>query len=109
MAKKTKKESPVVEATTGEIATKVEERPDKAVVEKKADSEELNKKVDAKETESEKDELKEKAIKLFKSYPSAEAFYFTSDGTAFLEQNNASNHGKSLTKKEVRTIKRKEA
>ena len=105
MAKKTKKESPVVEATAGEIATKVEETKGEINA---TDQDELNEKP-ADETVPEKDELNEKADMLFKSYPSAAAFHFTSDGIAFLEKTNAENHGRTLLLKAVKTINRKEA
>ncbi|MDY0200977.1 MAG: hypothetical protein RBR40_08315 [Tenuifilaceae bacterium] len=120
MAKKTKKESPVVEATAGEIATKVEETKgeinatdqdelnEKPADETVPEKDELNEKP-ADETVPEKDELNEKADMLFKSYPSAAAFHFTSDGIAFLEKTNAENHGRTLLLKAVKTINRKEA
>lgn len=38
---------------------------------------------------------KEKADKLFKSYPEAKALYFAPDGTAFFKESDAVNHSKS--------------
>ncbi|MDR0603579.1 MAG: hypothetical protein LBG80_04660 [Bacteroidales bacterium] len=48
----------------------------------------------------------ERAKEIFKTYPSREVIYFTSDGYAFFEKSDAKNHGNSLEKKEIETIKK---
>lgn len=48
-----------------------------------------------------KAELLTKAKQVFGIYPGAKSFHFTSDGQAFSEKSNATNHGKSLEVKDT--------
>ena len=53
------------------------------------------------------DKFDKEAAELFASYPDNTAFYFTNDGLAFFQQNDARNHASSLEDKEVITKVRK--
>lgn len=54
------------------------------------------------------DKLLEKASALFKLHPLAKTLYFTSDGTAFFQLQDAANHSESLEEKKVKPINRQE-
>lgn len=103
MATKTKKESPVVASTTGEIATEVEEN---VSVEAVGELEDDIAPAAPKAPVAEKDAMAEKAAELFALYPSYNLLHFTMDGTAFFELADATNHALSLADKNVRTINR---
>jgi len=47
-----------------------------------------------------------KAKELFKSYPAAKEFFFTSDAMAFLKPDDAAAHAKTLKDKTVTSVKR---
>ncbi len=55
------------------------------------------------------DAMRIRAKEVFKSHnDSVKEIYFTSDGTAFIQQQHARMHGESLKDTEVKTIKRTE-
>ncbi|MDR0789643.1 MAG: hypothetical protein LBO06_02470 [Bacteroidales bacterium] len=62
---------------------------------------------DAAKQKEVKVDIAAKAKRLFKSFPQADILYFTSDGTAFMSECDASNHAHTLTDDKVQTIKRK--
>ena len=45
--------------------------------------------------------FEDESEKLFKEYPDATSFHFSSDGLAFFTHNDARNHGLTLTDKQV--------
>jgi uncharacterized pyridoxamine 5'-phosphate oxidase family protein len=53
-----------------------------------------------------KTENLKRAKELFKSYPSVKELYFTSNGMAFIELNDARNHARSLKDAEIETVKK---
>jgi len=104
-----KKVDAKVETTTKEVGEKVETKKIEKLIE------EVQKKVDAKdktvtkELEKKVDAMHIRAKEVFKSHnDSVKEIYFTSDGTAFIQNQHARMHGESLKDTEVKTVKRTE-
>lgn len=51
--------------------------------------------------DSKTSKFKKESVALFKEYPDAVAFHFTSDGLAFFQHNDARNYASTLEDKEV--------
>ena len=57
-------------------------------------------------TEKASERNQERAKEIFENYPGVNAVYFTNDDTAFLTENDAKNHAKTLDEKTVTVVKR---
>jgi hypothetical protein len=58
------------------------------------------------EKKNKADDFTAQAVKLFAEYPHLAVLYFTSDGIAFTNGNDAVNHSRELGDGQIRTIKR---